>query len=152
MPYDCNLNKSGSNSLPHHRRYHEICGHVYSELSMRNIVLIEKMLESLLSKHGDREIEGLIGVVGNLKSMIEMSRKSFSYGGVNAFNEGSKSAKRQINFAFEKIQAKRLGWSLDRYHKEGNVHLTVESLNAIQCIIEYQDEIDGSLDYYDSKF
>ena len=119
---------------------------------MRNIVIMEQMLESLLSKYRDGEFEGLIGVVGNLKSMIEMSRKSFSYGGVNALNQGSLSAKRQINFAFEKIQAKRLGWSLDRYHKEGNVHLTLESLNAIQCIVEYQDEIDGSLDYYDSKF
>ena len=148
MPFSTTLNNDNASTNPHHRRYHELCGHVHATVTMKYVKLLKFMLENIMSSYPDGVLEGALGVISGLISSLEMTLVSFSYGGMNVLTEGRNIARRQVNFAKSKMQARRTGWDITRYRKEGHHHLTSESLIAIRNIIEYEDEIEGSHLYY----
>ena len=147
-----NSNNESSSNTPFHQRYHEMQGHVYAEIGLRNILLIEKMVSNLLDKYQDGEFEAITGALCSLKTVTKLSITSFSKGGQNIMTEGPAVAKRQINFVFDKMRSRREGWDVERYANEGYVHLSKESLLGIKNIVEYEEEIDGSLAYYNGKY
>ena len=148
MPFSTALNNDVASKCAQHRRYHELCGHVYANINMRYVDLIKKMIGNRLLKYLDGTFEGALGALSDLKSSLELTLQSFSYGGSNVLAEGRSIARRQTNFAKLKMQARRTGWDVEKYRKAGHFHLTNESLRDNRNIIEYEDEIEGSQLYY----
>ena len=139
MPYASSFNNDTHDNVSNHRPYHEVCGHVYVEIAKANIQVLDKMLNECLDIYSDGRFEAMIGLLDNLGNCLNMSQDSFAYGGAQARGSGMNIARRQVSFAFAKMRAKR-SLSLEQYKANGRLHLTTDSITAIQYTVEYEND------------
>ena len=139
MPYASSFNNDTNDNVTNHRPYHEVCGHVYVEVAKANIHILNKMLNECLTEFGDGRFEAMIGLLNNLGNCINLSQDSFAYGGAQARGSGAYFARRQVSFAFAKMRAKR-SLTLQQYRANGRLHLTTDSIKAIQYTVEYENQ------------
>ena len=83
MPYTSTLN-SNSEPISNHRPYHEVCGHVYLEITKKNSQILNELLKNCADDYHDGRFEAMTGLVDTLENCIKLAQDLFSYGGNQA--------------------------------------------------------------------
>ena len=81
----------------------------------------------------------MTGMVDTLENCIKLAQDSFSYGGTQTKISGKDIARRQVNFVMDKMRIGRC-LSPEQYRMNGRIHLSDESIKAIQYTVEYEED------------